>query len=122
MTKPSTTTQTRELEPWSKESPTVDGVYWWRADASDNDPDIHFVRGDFFYQVGFASSEAVANFGGEWLGPITPSTTERVIRLREALEAVIARFQREYRDLTDGQFGTVEDFHEIKAARAALQP
>lgn len=50
-----------------------------------------------------------------------PSDTEQV-RLREALKSVIVRFQQEYRELTDGQFGTVEDFHEVKAARAVLQP
>jgi hypothetical protein len=37
------------------------------------------------------------------------------------LNDVIARFEREYRDLTDGQFGTVEEFPEVKRARVAIR-
>lgn len=70
---------------WTTADPKVDGVYWWRADESDNDPDIHFVQGESFYQVGFASSEFTAKFGGEWFGPISPSDFEQLIRLRKAV-------------------------------------
>ena len=106
--------------PWTKESPTIDGVYWWRADASDNDPDIHFVQGEFFYQVGLASSEVVANFGGEWLGPITPAPSDTEQGLREALDQVEAAMSAAIpyvpRDLE------IALRERVKAARAALQP
>lgn len=57
---------------WSKESPKVDGVYWWRADRADSDPDIHRVVDGIFFEVGEQFSRVVEGFGGEWLGPIFP--------------------------------------------------
>ena len=68
---------------WSREDPKVDGVYWWRADANDPDPDIHSVVAGRFYEVGMSQCTAVENFGGEWLGPISPSDFEQLLRLRK---------------------------------------
>lgn len=79
---------------WLK-APMGDGIYWWRADEADNDPDIHFVQGEFFYQVGFASSETVANFGGEWLGPITPNS---VAQMRSACIEKVKAYLTDSRD------------------------
>lgn len=78
---------------WTKDDPKVDGVYWWRSDAKDNDPDIHEVAGESFYQVGFGSSEWVANFGGEWLGPITSEQAEQFDALRKAAEDALRYFE-----------------------------
>lgn len=55
---------------WTREDPKVDGVYWWRADANDPDPDIHSVVAGRFYEVGMSQCTVAKNFGGEWLGPI----------------------------------------------------
>lgn len=68
---------------WSKDDPKVDGVYWWRADANDSDPDIHSVVNGRFYEVGMSQCTVVENFGGEWLGPFTASDFEQLIRLRK---------------------------------------
>jgi hypothetical protein len=124
-TKPSTTTRTRELEP----CPLLGHVP--TSDVMGKGPHVHVsgAKGTLqFYSVVCNGCCSTASYESEqaaidaWNTRAVPSTTEQVVRLREALEAVIARFQQEYRELTDGQFGTVEDFHEIKAARAALQP
>lgn len=40
--------------------------------------------------------------------------------LRDAIVKVLERFEREYQDLTDGQFGSVEDFPEVKRLRLLL--
>lgn len=77
-------------ETWTKEDPKVDGVHWWRADANDRDPDIHSVVAGRFYEVGMTQCTVVENFGGEWLGPITPSDFEQAkaateITVREAV-------------------------------------
>lgn len=85
---------------WSKEAPAVDGVYWWRADERDNDPDIHLVQGEFFYQVGFGSSELVANFDGEWRGPITPtSISDTATRMREACVNRVKEYLRRAKNI-----------------------
>jgi hypothetical protein len=84
-------TQEKATVTWTKDAPTADGVYWWRDSPADSDPDIHEVQGEFFYQVGFASSELVANFGGEWLGPITPEQ----INERDALLSEVAALRAE---------------------------
>lgn len=34
---------------WTTEDPKVDGVYWWREDVNDPDPDIHSVVAGRFY-------------------------------------------------------------------------
>lgn len=75
---------------WTKDDPKVDGVYWWRADANDPDPDLHSVVNGRFYEVGMSQCTVVENFGGEWLGPVSPSDFEQLLRLREtALNALI---------------------------------
>jgi hypothetical protein len=84
-------TQEKATATWTKDAPTAEGVYWWRDSAVDNDPDVHLVQGEFFYQVGFASSELVANFGGEWLGPITPEQVSE----RNALLSEVATLRTE---------------------------
>lgn len=124
MTKPSTTTQTRELEPQLLPCPFCGSASTVWSEG------FRRVRcnGCFIGTTSLGdhahSPEVLAKLKAESITAwnTRASATEQVIRLREALEAVITRFQQEYRELTDGQFGTVEDFHEVKAARAALQP
>lgn len=50
----------------------------------------------------------------------TNADSEQFDALRKAAVEVVNRFQREYNDLTDGQYGSVEDFSEVKALRRAL--
>ncbi len=40
--------------------------------------------------------------------------------LLDALKAVLVRAEREYQELMDGLFGSVEDWHETESARAAI--
>ncbi len=40
--------------------------------------------------------------------------------LRDALIAVIACFEREYQELTDQNYGSIEEFSAVKRARVAL--
>jgi hypothetical protein len=42
--------------------------------------------------------------------------------VKNAILKVLERFEREYQDLTDGQFGSVEDFPEVKQLRALIEP
>lgn len=59
---------------WSKETPTVDGVYWWRLSENDPDPDIceTDLEYDTVYDIGEPLGEKISERGGEWLGPILP--------------------------------------------------
>lgn len=41
-------------------------------------------------------------------------------RCRKALRGVLAKFEEEYQALTDGQYGTTDDFTAIAAARRVL--
>lgn len=128
---------------WAKYDPTVDGVYWWRADATDFEPDIHSVVQGRFYEVGERFPREVEAIGGEWLGPITPEqTNERdqllseVVQLRAALkpfadliddiEAQKVQPRETYLSLcevqNDGGFwnhGSI-DLDDLRAARALL--
>src|SRR5688572_1041182 len=59
----------------------------------------------------------------ESLGRMTADHAKLVAEcaaVKWALTGVIAKFADEYEDLTDGGYGTVEDFAEVKAARKAL--
>jgi hypothetical protein len=38
-----------------------------------------------------------------------------------AISEVLERFEREYQDLTDGQFGSIEDFPEVKRLRSLIE-
>lgn len=59
---------------WSKEVPTVDGVYWWRLSRNDPDPDICETDLEYgvVYDIGNPQGEKITERGGEWLGPILP--------------------------------------------------
>lgn len=78
---------------WSKDDPKTDGVYWWRADRLDFEPDIHSVVVGRFYQIGEMHSCKVEGFGGEWLGPITAQQAEQFDALRKAGEAALKYIQ-----------------------------
>ena len=68
---------------WTREKPTVAGWYWWR-----NAKLMVVYVGEYppgsLYVMGFGS---LANFDGEWLGPISPDSYRqgRVEGLREAV-------------------------------------
>lgn len=40
--------------------------------------------------------------------------------LVKALENLLAKFQHEYSEMTDGEHGDIEDFPQVVAARAAV--
>jgi hypothetical protein len=99
MTKPSTTTQeTRELEPWSRELPSKCGWYFMRNEGETPLAEGMIVwvghnRSGVRYEGEFFYSDHPFLKRREFLGPVTieslnsaPSDTEQVIRLREALE------------------------------------
>lgn len=136
-------TQEKATVAWTKDDPIEEGVYWWRADAADFEPDIHQVVRGRFYEVGEQFSREVEGFGGEWLGPITADNfNERnallseVAQLREALkpfadlitEMESAKMQPRQDSLslceveTDGSFwnhGSI-DLGDLRTARALL--
>jgi hypothetical protein len=90
-TKPSTTTQTRELEPqqWRDEFPTIEGAFYWaRHKLNHEDLDVgSLLNGSLYFTYGGPTSKSRRR-DYEYLGPIAPSDTEQVIRLREALESI----------------------------------
>ena len=79
---------------WSKDDPKTDGVYWWRADRLDFEPDIHSVVVGRFYQIGEMHSCEVEGFGGEWLGPVAPEQAEQFDALRKAATGLLAAIDR----------------------------
>lgn len=59
---------------WSKETPRIDGVYWWRMHEYDPFPivcetDLEF---DFVYDMGEPLGDKISERKGEWCGPINP--------------------------------------------------
>ena len=86
---------------WTRKKPTVAGWYWWRGKEESGIALVfpadkpmpwhtsdHSARVQLFYSAGGMSSTRVNHFGGEWLGPIAPSTYHqgRVAGMREAAE------------------------------------
>lgn len=75
---------------WTKEWPTVDGVYWYRLDSASVADVVEVCRGDVYY-AGDGVGVSVRNHdGGEWLGPISPSDAEQLIELRTLLRDIQA--------------------------------
>jgi hypothetical protein len=109
---------------WSQAN--ANGFYWWRYNK-DNTPEPATVRDGVFYCA--ADPDPTSVSVGEFLGPITPSTTERVIRLREALEPLVVRLTKMMENGPDCECepeghicGWPALQRELAAARAALQP
>ncbi len=73
-------------EAWSKGVPDVDGVYWWRRSAHVVLGICQVVDGDVFI-VAHAQPRYVAE-GCEFLGPLHPADTERLVRLEKALNRI----------------------------------
>lgn len=93
-----------ELEAnWSNTAPTVDGVYWWRFGADDDEPEAHRVIAGVGYYAGTDPPEPIGNYDGEWLGPISPSDFEQLVRLRDEVVSlrVDQRAVRKLYDLSD---------------------
>lgn len=74
---------------WTTTTPTLNGMYWWRAGASDYEPEMHEIVDGKVYRMESRQSESVENYGGEWLGPISPADAEQLGELRsEALKGI----------------------------------
>ena len=59
------------MSKYTKESPTVDGYYWWRAGPKDDDPEIVFVSGGEVSEIGRIEPWEMKNHQGEWIGPLS---------------------------------------------------
>jgi hypothetical protein len=114
-TKPSTTTHTRER--WGKEWPRENGFYWSRDHEADMNILLVEVHGNRLTICGGNGRNVKEAFEAtEFLGPITPSDTEQVIRLREGLEAILT--EAEFVGDAKQPFSTWV----AERCRAALQP
>ena len=91
--------------------------FYWRRDKSTLAVKIIEIDQHGYIYLGHSPEhrfiiDYLTSGGYEFLGPLSPTDTEQLATLRvaagEALEAVIRRFEKEYQELTDGQFGTVE--------------
>ena len=88
---------------WTREKPTKNGWYWWRFDASMSATIVRImVCGDGSLAEMSHNGHLLlaANFGGEFLGPLSPTDRQqgRVAGLRQAGEAYIKYLMnREYR-------------------------
>ena len=71
---------------WTSKKPIVAGWYWWRGKEESGIALVfpadkpmpwhtsdHSARVQLFYSAGGMSSTRVNDFGGEWLGPISPT-------------------------------------------------
>jgi hypothetical protein len=114
MTKPSTTTQTRELEPWALlPAPEVQArqiVGAWRAVGDGNNDAL---------LTGYIRQAIEENRA-------TPSTTEQVIRLRKALVLAVIPYEAILMDAASRRWIAPEVWSAIEnavlAARTALSP
>ena len=95
---------------WTRKKPTVAGWYWWRGKEESgialvfpaykpmpwhtSDPS---ARVQLFYSAGGMSSTRVNDFGGEWLGPISPTDRQqgRVEGLRDSMDDLRKRMDRD---------------------------
>lgn len=68
---------------WSREIPTVDGVYWWRVDESCR-PKARTIGKHVTMGIWFERGKRVLD-EGEWLGPLTPAMAELWDEMAEAL-------------------------------------
>lgn len=103
---------------WTKEYPSLaHGSWFWLRHAADAKPELHQLTGGRSWMESFG----IVRDTTEFLGPVSPDDLEQLARLRKALPDLIGRFEREYRELTDGQYGTVEDFPEVRAIRTVLR-
>lgn len=91
---------------WTRKKPTVAGWYWWRGKEESGIALVfpadkpmpwhtsdHSARVQLFYSAGGMSSTRVNDFGGEWLGPISPTDRQQglVAGLREAAKEVLCQ-------------------------------
>lgn len=79
---------------WTKEFPTVSGIYWarWPSSVSVNTFIVEVI-GRKFYMTGrsLICPNSETPYPDEWLGPISPADFEQLIRLRTvAAQTVIA--------------------------------
>lgn len=127
-TKPSTTTQTREQ--WLKDIPRkgdwyVSGWYWQRRLSNHATQIIEVNQRGFTWAIGRTGTKFIIDLRDtgdyEWLGPIAPSDTEAVTRLREALEQIAAWGCRRGPEAFCLQEHLSNPCH-VCVARAALQP
>ena len=96
---------------WTRKKPTVAGWYWWRGKEESGIALVfpadkpmpwhtsdHSARVQLFYSAGGMSSTRVNDFGGEWLGPISPDSYQqgRVEGLREYREVVARELQLDH--------------------------
>ena len=80
---------------WTREKPTKNGWYWWRFDASTSATIVRIMvcgDGSLAEMSNNGHLLLAANFGGEWLGPITPDSYQRgwVAGLAKAVEIIKA--------------------------------
>ena len=75
---------------WTSKKPIVAGWYWWRGKEESGIALVfpadkpmpwhtsdHSAGVQLFYSAGGMSSTRVNDFGGEWLGPITPDSYQQ---------------------------------------------
>lgn len=77
---------------WSTAKPEHDGYYWWRFDVADPAAPSE-IRDGRVYDFQARGSVLLETLDGEWLGPISPSDFEQLLRLREAAEAALLHLQ-----------------------------
>lgn len=102
---------------WTSEKPTKNGWYWWRFDASASATIVRIMvcgDGSLAEMSNNGHLLLAANFGGEWLGPLSPNDYQqgRVAGLGEAVkqlhEGVRLAQSREVADALSGHAYTLD--------------
>ena len=101
---------------WTSKKPIVAGWYWWRGKEESGIALVfpadkpmpwhtsdHSAGVQLFYSAGGMSSTRVNDFGGEWLGPITPDSYQ------QGWVAGIKAVRRKITDLIDRGFTDCEE-------------
>lgn len=90
------------------DSPTQ-GVYWWRLGANDTPDPVRIKNG-------FAEGKLISVYGGEFLGPISPSDFEQLTRLREIAKQFVVAYEGKEHQLGNGQ--ALRSFLQLREALA----
>ncbi len=86
-----------KAETWKRGVPSIDGYYWMRLDPKDDNPmPVRWEKLNL-HEIGVDGDlrRYMDIHAAEFLGPITPSDSEQLVRLREVAEHVLTYLDRE---------------------------
>lgn len=110
-----------ETPAWSEVPPKVPGWYWWRNPKHAGGP--YCVR---IFAVGpllYIGDKALtpSDYGGKWLGPLSPDDAAELVRLRADLEAMTTSREQILTTAAADRVRHQDRYHELREARTDLE-